>query len=51
MKEIINIAINYSGEAFVAIAAFVIRNIELRFLIRKKRKEWEAGEVFSKIEK
>jgi hypothetical protein len=50
MKEIINIAINYSGEALVAVAAFIVRTLEIKFLVRKKRKEWEQGEVFSKIE-
>jgi len=51
MKEIFNIALTYSGEALVAIAAFVVRSIEIRFMIRKKRKEWESGEQYSKIEK
>ena len=51
MKEIFNIALTYSGEALVAIAAFVVRSIEIRFMIRKKRKEWESGEQYSKIKK
>ena len=50
MKEIIQIAINYSGEALVAIGAFIIRTIEIKFLIRKKKREWEDGERYTKIE-
>jgi len=50
MKELVNIALTYSGEALVAAVAFVIRSIEIKLLVRKKRKEWEAGEVYSKIE-
>lgn len=50
MKELLNLAVTYSGEAIVASIAFIIRQIEIKFLIRKKRKEWEAGEIFTKIE-
>jgi hypothetical protein len=50
MKEIFQIAINYSGEALVAIGAFIIRTIEIKFLIRKKKREWEQGEKYTKIE-
>jgi hypothetical protein len=50
MKELINIALTYSGEALVAAVAFIIRSVEIKLLIRKKKKEWEAGEIYSKIE-
>jgi hypothetical protein len=50
MKELINLAVTYSGEALVGLAAFIIRHIEIKLLVRKKRKEWEAGETYSKIE-
>ena len=50
MKELINLAVTYSGEALVGLAAFIIRHIEIKLLVRKKRKEWESGEVYSKYE-
>lgn len=50
MKELLNIALTYSGEALVAAVAFIIRSVEIKLLIRKKKKEWEAGEIYSKIE-
>lgn len=50
MKELINIAITYSGEAIVAAIAFIIRSVEIKLLVKKKRKEWEAGETYSKVE-
>lgn len=50
MKELIQEVGTYAGEFLVAGIAIIIRSVEIRFMIRKKRKEWEAGEVYSKIE-
>lgn len=50
MKELIQAVGTYAGEFLVAGIAIIIRSVEIRFMIRKKRKEWEAGEVYSKIE-
>jgi hypothetical protein len=50
MKELISMAAQYAGELIVGSLAILIRSIEIRFMIRKKRKEWEAGETYSKVE-
>jgi hypothetical protein len=50
MKDLVQLALTYSGEALVGLAAFIIRHIEIKLLVRKKRKEWEAGETYSKFE-
>jgi hypothetical protein len=50
MKELLTTAAEYAGELIVGGLALLIRSIEIRFMIRKKRKEWEAGETYSKIE-
>lgn len=50
MHEAAKILIQYSGEALVAAIAFIIRSVEIKLLVRKKRKEWESGEVYSKFE-
>jgi len=50
MKELLTQAGAYAGELIIAGVAIIIRSVEIRFMIRKKRKEWEAGETYSKIE-
>jgi len=50
MKELLAQAGTYAGELIIAGVAIIIRSVEIRFMIRKKRKEWEAGETYSKIE-
>ena len=50
MKELLHQAGTYAGELIIATIALVIRQIEIKFMIRKKRKEWEAGETYSKVE-
>lgn len=50
MKELIQQAGTYAGELIIAGIALVIRQIEIRFMIRKKRKEWESGETYSRYE-
>jgi len=50
MRELLHQAGTYAGELIIAGIALVIRQIEIRFMIRKKRKEWEAGEIYSKVE-
>jgi hypothetical protein len=50
MKELLAQAGAYAGELIITGIALIVRSIEIRFMIRKKRKEWEAGETYSKIE-
>jgi hypothetical protein len=50
MKDLIQQIGTYAGELLIAGVAIIIRSVEIRFMIRKKRKEWEAGETYSKIE-
>lgn len=50
MRELIQQAGTYAGELIIAGIAIIIRSVEIRFMIRKKRKEWESGEIYSKIE-
>jgi hypothetical protein len=50
MREIIQQVGTYAGELIIAGIAIIIRSVEIRFMIRKKRKEWESGEIYSKIE-
>ncbi|NDD85078.1 hypothetical protein EBZ38_12510 [bacterium] len=49
MKELIQQAGTYAGELIIAAVALIIRSIEKRRMIKQKRKEWEAGETYSKI--
>ena len=51
MKELIQQAGTYAGELIIAAVALIIRSIEKRRMIKQKRKEWEAGETYSKIDK
>ena len=50
MRELLHQAGTYAGELIIAGIAIIIRQIEIRFMIRKKRKEWESGETYSKFE-
>jgi hypothetical protein len=51
MKEILTQAGTYAGELFISAIAIIIRSIEKKIIIRRKRREWLAGEKFTKIEK
>jgi hypothetical protein len=51
MKEIIQQAGTYAGELIIAGIALLIRSIEKRRMIKQKRREWESGETYSKINK
>ena len=46
MKDLIQQIGTYAGELIIAGVAIIIRSVEIRFMIRKKRKEWEAGETY-----
>ena len=49
MKELIQNIGAYAGELLIASIAVIIRSVEIKFMIRKKRKEWEAGEIYTKV--
>lgn len=51
MKEILQQAGTYAGELIIAGIALIIRSIEKRQMIKRKRREWESGETYSKIDK
>lgn len=51
MKEILHQAGTYAGELIISGIAIIVRAIEKRMLIRRQRREWLAGEKFTKIEK
>ena len=51
MKELITEVGAYAGEIIITAVAFLIRSIEKKIIIRRKRQEWENGEIYSKIEK
>jgi hypothetical protein len=51
MKELIQQAGTYAGELIITAIALLIRSIEKRRMIKQKRKEWEAGEIYTKIDK
>ena len=50
MKEIITEAGAYAGEIIITAIALLIRSIEKKIVIRRKKREWERGEIYSKIE-
>jgi len=50
MKELITEVTAYAGEILITAVAFLIRSIEKKIIIRRKRREWERGEIYSKIE-
>jgi|688.fasta_scaffold1002526_1 hypothetical protein len=51
MKEILTQAGTYAGELIISAIAIIIRSIEKKIIIRRKRREWIAGEKYSTIEK
>jgi hypothetical protein len=51
MKELITEVGAYAGEILITAVAFLIRSIEKKIMLRRKRREWERGEIYSKIEK
>jgi len=50
MKELLTEAGTYAGEILITAIAFLVRSIEKKIIIRRKRQEWERGEIYSKIE-
>lgn len=49
MKELLTEAGAYAGEILITAIAFLIRSIEKKIMIRRKKREWEQGEIYSKI--
>lgn len=49
MKELINLVGAYTGELIIVGVGIVIREVEKRLWIRRKRKEWEEPQKYSKI--
>lgn len=43
METILTNAVSYAGELIIASVALLIRSIEKRIVIRRKRREWENG--------
>lgn len=50
MKELLTEAGAYAGEILITAIALLIRSIEKKIVIRRKKREWERGEIYSKIE-
>jgi hypothetical protein len=50
MKELITEAGAYAGEIIITAIALLIRSIEKKIVIRRKKREWQRGEIYSKIE-
>jgi hypothetical protein len=50
MKELITEAGAYAGEILITAVALLIRAIEKKIVIRRKKREWDKGEIYSKIE-
>lgn len=50
MKELLTEAGAYAGEIIITAIALLIRSIEKKIVIRRKKREWERGEIYSKIE-
>lgn len=50
MKELITEAGAYAGEILITAIALLIRSIEKKIVIRRKKREWQRGEIYSKIE-
>lgn len=49
MKELINLVGAYTGELVIVGIGIVIREVEKRLWIRRKRKEWEAPHKYTKV--
>jgi hypothetical protein len=43
MDTILTTAVSYAGELIIATVALLIRSIEKKIVIRRKRREWETG--------
>jgi hypothetical protein len=43
METILTTAATYAGELLIATIALLIRSIEKKRVIRRKRREWETG--------
>jgi len=43
METLIGTLVNYAGEFVIGGVALIVRAIEKRMMIRRKRKEWESG--------
>jgi hypothetical protein len=43
MDTILTTAVSYAGELIIATVALLIRSIEKKIVIRRKRREWENG--------
>jgi hypothetical protein len=43
METILTTAVSYAGELIIATVALLIRSIEKKIVIRRKRREWENG--------
>jgi hypothetical protein len=50
MKELLTEAGAYAGEIIITAIALLIRSIEKKIVIRRKKREWLRGEIYSKIE-
>ena len=50
MKDLITEAGAYAGEILITAIALLIRSIEKKIVIRRKKREYERGEIYSKIE-
>ena len=43
MDTILTTAVQYAGEIIIAGIALLVRSIEKKIVIRRKRREWERG--------
>lgn len=43
METILSTLINYAGEFIIGGVALIVRSVEKRIIIRRKRKLWESG--------
>jgi hypothetical protein len=43
METILTTAVQYAGELIITSVALLVRAIEKKIMIRKKRREWERG--------
>ena len=48
MKELLTTAGTYAGELIIMGIGLIIRAIEKRAMIRRNRRKWESGEIYSK---
>lgn len=43
MEALLTTAASYAGELIIAGVALIVRSIEKKMIIRRKRREWESG--------